>query len=60
MPQARILVLGDLDPGPIQTRTIVDPYGGSQDVFAECYRRIDGCVTVLTGIISQAAGNRPH
>jgi protein-tyrosine phosphatase len=60
VPLARILVLGDLDPGPIHTRTIVDPYGGSQDVFAECYRRIDGCVTALSAVISRAAGTARH
>jgi glycosyltransferase involved in cell wall biosynthesis/protein-tyrosine-phosphatase len=59
LPPARILVLGDLDPRPIETRTIIDPYGGSQDVFDECYRRIDRCVTALAGVIARDAGNRP-
>jgi protein-tyrosine phosphatase len=55
---SRILVLGDLDPDAIVTRTIVDPYGGSLEVFAECYRRIDRCINTLTTIIAATATRR--
>src|SRR5688572_850028 len=47
----RILVLGDLDPGPIPSRTIPDPYGKSEATFLECYRRIDRCIEALRGAL---------
>lgn len=43
----RILILGDLDPLPIETRTIVDPYGCAEGVFEASYTRIDRCVGEL-------------
>jgi glycosyltransferase involved in cell wall biosynthesis/protein-tyrosine-phosphatase len=55
VPPERILVFGDLDPQPIVSRTIVDPYGGSQEVFTACYRRLDRCVAALTTIIADAS-----
>jgi glycosyltransferase involved in cell wall biosynthesis/protein-tyrosine-phosphatase len=59
IPSTRILVFGDLDPAPIVSRTIVDPYGGSLEVFAGCYRRIDRCVAVLAGILAATAAASP-
>jgi protein-tyrosine phosphatase len=41
------LILGDLDPEPILTRTIVDPWGEADEVFDESYERIDRCVREL-------------
>jgi len=41
------LVLGDLDPKPILTRTIVDPWGLPDEVFDESYERIDRCIDEL-------------
>ena len=43
----RVIVLGDLDPLPIQRRTIDDPYGGSEQAFINCYERIERCVQAL-------------
>jgi protein-tyrosine phosphatase len=40
----RILILGDLDPQPIETRTILDPYNRDKAVFTEVYDRIDRCL----------------
>jgi protein-tyrosine-phosphatase len=58
---ARILVLGDLDPQPIRRRTIRDPWGCDEKVFADSYSRIERCidelVTLLTGQ-SAAASQR--
>jgi protein-tyrosine phosphatase len=53
-PSAFVLVLGDLDPQPVNRRTILDPWGQSDAVFDESYERIDRCVRELAGIISGA------
>jgi len=45
--QSNPLILGDLDPQPILSRTIVDPWGESDEVFGESYDRIDRCVREL-------------
>jgi len=50
-----LLVLGDLDPLPIETRAIRDPVLQPVEVFEECYARIDRCVAVL----ADAIGVRP-
>jgi protein-tyrosine-phosphatase len=42
-----VVVLGDLDPLPIETRTIVDPWGASEEVFEASYDRIERCVREL-------------
>ncbi len=42
-----VLVLGDLDPGLIDTRRIFDPILHSVDVFREVYDRIGRCVDEL-------------
>jgi len=47
----RVVVLGDLDPEPIDTRTVRDPFRQPQEVFAETYARIDRCVESLLAII---------
>jgi protein-tyrosine-phosphatase len=52
VPADRILVLGDLDPEPIPSRTIPDPYGKSEATFLECYRRINRCIDTLRGALS--------
>jgi protein-tyrosine-phosphatase len=44
---ARIIVLGDLDPQPIESRAIIDPYGRDEATFAEVYARIDRCLAEL-------------
>ena len=47
----QVLVLGDLDPFPIQTRAIGDPYAGSLHEFTECYVRVQRCVDALAAIL---------
>jgi protein-tyrosine phosphatase len=42
-----IVVLGDLDPLPITRRTILDPWDGPPEAFAESYARIDRSVREL-------------
>jgi protein-tyrosine phosphatase len=39
--------LGDFDPGPIDTRTIIDPIDRDRDFFERIYARIDACCRVL-------------
>jgi protein-tyrosine phosphatase len=51
VPARRIIILGDLDPGPIPRRMIADPYGGSPDVFSECYQRIQRSVDKLATLL---------
>lgn len=50
--QAPILILGDLDPRPVETRTVRDPALQSRTVFAESYDRIDRCLRVLVHSIT--------
>lgn len=47
-----LLVLGDLDPLPIETRAIRDPVLQPVEVFEECYARIDRCVAELVEAIA--------
>ena len=50
-----VLVLGDLDPMPIEHRTIIDPWNQADSVFDESYDRIERCVRELARIVSTAA-----
>lgn len=55
--QARdVVVLGDLDPEPIETRGIRDPVNGPAEAFEECYARIERCVRELARAIVGAPG----
>lgn len=51
-PSTFVLVLGDLDPRPVNDRTILDPWGQPDAAFDESYDRIDRCVRELARIIS--------
>ena len=46
-----VVVLGDLDPTPIETRGIADPLDQPCAVFAQSYARIDRCLRELTRIL---------
>ena len=50
-PARDIVILGDLDPAPIERRTIQDPYGHTVDVFEHVFDRIDRCVHQLSAAI---------
>ena len=43
-----VLVLGDLDPASIDTRTVRDPFDQAEEVFDQVYERIERCVQTLT------------
>jgi protein-tyrosine phosphatase len=45
--RAPILILGDLDPRPAETRTVRDPALQPRAIFAESYARIDRCLETL-------------
>lgn len=46
-PADSVLVLGDLDPEPIESRTIIDPWSHSEAVFEASFARINRAVRVL-------------
>ena len=47
----RVLVLGDLDPQPIDRRAIPDPWAGADAAFEASYQRIGRCVGELAKLI---------
>ena len=51
----RLLVLGDLDPLPITSRTIADPSRRDQRFPEQVYSRIDRCVEVLGDLVTPSA-----
>ncbi|HEX6938525.1 MAG TPA: hypothetical protein VF158_03875 [Longimicrobiales bacterium] len=51
-PAGKLLVLGDLDPAPVDDRTIPDPFDRPAIVFLESYRRIERCVAALLAAIT--------
>ena len=50
-----VLILGDLDPEPIETREIQDPVEQPKDVFERCYARINRCVRQLVQAVADNA-----
>jgi protein-tyrosine-phosphatase len=47
-----VVVLGDLDPEPIEGRTIFDPWNGDEAVFRSSYQRIDRCAEELAKLVA--------
>ena len=47
----QIVILGDLDPAPIDTRRIHDPIDQSDAVFLASYERIERCIDVLAAAL---------
>ncbi len=56
--RSTVLVLGDLDPDQIDSRTIRDPWNCDQAVFWSSYRRIDRCVKELARNLVKADPSR--
>ncbi len=54
-----VIVLGDLDPEPIETRMIQDPIEQSKEVFERCYSRINRCVGQLVQAVADHAARTP-
>jgi protein-tyrosine-phosphatase len=42
-----VMVLADLDPIPVGSRTIVDPWGCDEQTFRASYERLDRCIVAL-------------
>ena len=55
---ARVLVLSDLDPLPIDNRGIADPVSQSRDFFIDCYDQIDRCGREMSRILYRCARQR--
>jgi protein-tyrosine phosphatase len=53
-----VVVLGDLDPDPIEGRTIVDPWNSDVSIFRSSYQRIDRCAEELAKILVKADPSR--
>lgn len=49
-----LLILGDLDPLSIESRTITDPLGRAAQVVEQVYSRIDRCVEQLAELITNS------
>lgn len=49
----RIVLLGDFDPAPVESRTILDPMEQAPEAFDACYIRIERCVAELATILSR-------
>ena len=52
-----VLVLGDLDPQPMETRRIHDPVRQPLAVFEQTYARIERCVRELARAVTAATGD---
>lgn len=53
-PATLVLALGDLDPGPIETRAIPDPWGQPRDVYGRVLDRLDRSVDALARALGLA------
>jgi protein-tyrosine phosphatase len=51
----RLLVLGDLDPGSIDGRSIADPWQSPGTVLGPSYQRVERCVRALVAVLAVAA-----
>jgi protein-tyrosine phosphatase len=54
IPDARILVLGDLDPGATELRGITDPWDHPREVFEQVYARIERCAGALAEQVARS------
>jgi protein-tyrosine-phosphatase len=52
IPAERIVILGDLDPEPIATRTILDPVDRPIEFFRDIYARIARCTNDLALVLA--------
>lgn len=54
--RSKVLVLGDLDPEPIATREIEDPWRGEPEVLHRSYARVERCVRELARAVGRSVG----
>ncbi|HET7157823.1 MAG TPA: hypothetical protein VFI62_02435 [Burkholderiales bacterium] len=50
----RLVILGDLDPLSIKSRTITDPLGADAQLVEQVYSRIERCVEQIAGLIAES------
>ena len=55
-PAGSVLLLGDLDPEPIQRRAVLDPINQSVAVFGSVYTRAERCVGALVEVLRAGTG----
>ena len=53
-----VLVLGDLDPEPVESRGIRDPVDQPAEVFADVYARLERCVGALAAALKRLPEER--
>ncbi|HEV2750280.1 MAG TPA: hypothetical protein VGV12_07140 [Gemmatimonadales bacterium] len=53
-----VILLGDLDPEPITSRSIVDPWGRRATVCAASFGRIERCIGALVKALRHAPADR--
>lgn len=49
-----VVLAGDLDPGPIATRAVRDPWGGDEAAFRDVFTRLDRCAVTLAEALASA------
>jgi len=54
-----VLILGDLDPEPIEPRMIEDPIEQPKEVFERCYSRINRCVGQFVQAVAERTERAP-
>jgi len=54
--ESPVLVLGDLDPRPVERRTILDPYDKDPEFYSATFRRIERCVDTLSSLLQKGVG----
>lgn len=50
-PHRELLVLGDLDPRPVERRAIRDPFGQPEEIFSDSFDRLDRCINAIVAAI---------
>ena len=56
----RVVLLGDLDPEPVEERSVPDPLNQPIETFRATYDRIDRCVQALAALWAERGGNQPQ
>lgn len=56
---ARVMVMGDLDPLPIRTRAVADPWEQDEAVIEAAYARLGRCAAAMAAALAESAA-RPE
>ena len=52
---ARVMVMGDLDPLPIHTRAVADPWEQDEGVIEAAYARVGRCAAAMAAALAESA-----